>query len=96
MDIEETQKERDAAFARILDEIQNMYHEKNIKYNDAFMTANQSVADAFIDIKAKTDLLETALRYEAQLFKKEKFINDLKDLASYSVMMIVYIEENVK
>lgn len=87
------QKELDVKFAEITEIIKKRFHKKNMEYENAFLTVNDTFVEAFDDLKRIFDLLNIQIKYNEHLWDRDKFNKHLLDLATYSLMMYMFIEK---
>ena len=89
------QEKRDEDFSKILETVKKEFHDKNIKYEDSYLTVNEHINDAFDDVERKFNLLKSAVKYSHVSFQKDKFEADLKDLITYSAMLIMFLDKRL-
>ena len=87
-----TQRERDAAFAAIVERLKKTYHDKNLQYGDAYRQVNSDLDDAFQEVRRKMELVEVSLKYRDRVFKREKFLSDVGDMVIYGIMFMDFVQ----
>jgi hypothetical protein len=79
----------DEAFAYLADEMKQIFHNKNMKYNNAFFAVNEKNRQGFDDATKIYHDLEIALKYDVASFNPKKYNEQLLDLAVMCVMNVM-------
>jgi len=92
-EIGEIQKVRDEEFARIVDEIKKKFHDKNILFNDAFLSVNQDIPDGYEEIVRTVGKLNGIVKYRESNFDDDEYRKQLIHLAIYSILNIMLADK---
>jgi uncharacterized FlaG/YvyC family protein len=92
----EFQKIRDQQLAERIKEWTETFHRKNIINADAYMTMNETIEDAFEDVKRKFSRIEAKLKYAKVYLNYESLHDDIKDLSIYSILFDMFVEQYKK
>jgi len=92
-EIGEIQKVRDEEFARIVEEIKKKFHNKNLLFNDAFLSVNQDIPDGYDEIVRTVGKLNGIIKYRESNFDDDEYRKQLIHLAIYSIMNIMLADK---
>ena len=79
-------------YVKHLEQLQDIFVEKNELYDYAFFTQNDDISEAFVDIERRMEILRIAIKYRQHSFDRERFKRDLFHLANYAIMTIIFID----
>jgi uncharacterized protein (DUF849 family) len=91
---DEIERLRREQFDKVMAYLAKRFVDKNRAKGDAFMTVVSGIDDAFSEVEATLKPIESMKKFSSASFDIEEYKKKLADLAIYTILNIMWIEEH--